>query len=74
MSGLLNLISLSFYAHYSASIHFLPNLFGAYHLFVILNIQCKFCWILWEFIFYIYQNSSLSLVLNMFVLYVYVSK
>ena len=36
------LISLSFYAHYSASIHFLPKLFGTCHLFVILNIQCKF--------------------------------
>ena len=31
------------------------------NLFVILNIQCQFCWILWEFIFYRYQNSSLSL-------------
>ena len=36
------LVSLSFYAHYSASIHFLPKLFGTCHLFVILNIQCKF--------------------------------
>ena len=40
------LISLSFYAHYSASIHFLPKLFGTCQLFVILNIQCKFCLIL----------------------------
>ena len=55
------LISLSFYAHYSASIHFLPKLFGTWHLFVILNIQCKFRSILWEFIFFFYQNSSLSL-------------
>ena len=52
VSGLLTLISLSFYAHFSASIHFLPKLFDKTHLFVILNIQCKFRLILWEFIFF----------------------
>ena len=46
------LISLSFYAHYPVSIHFLPKLFGTCHLFVILNIQCKFRLILWELIFF----------------------
>ena len=58
VSGLLTLISLSFYAHYSAPVHILPKSFGTCHLFVILNIQCKFGSILqWE---YYYQNSSIS--------------
>ena len=33
---------LSAFAHYSPIIKFIQNLFGRYHLFVILNIQCKF--------------------------------
>ena len=41
---------------------FLCSLLGPYTFstkIVILIIQCKFCWILWEFIFYHYQNSCL---------------
>ena len=57
-------ISLSFYAHYSVTIHFLPKLFGTCQLFIILNIHCNFWWILWELIFYHYQNSILSLTLH----------
>ena len=49
VSGLPTLITLSFYAHYSAPIHFLPTSFGTYIIMSL--IQCKFCWILLEFIF-----------------------
>ena len=43
MSGLLTLISLSFYAHnYSATIHFLQNLYGKRHLFVIWTFSVSF--------------------------------
>ena len=69
-------ISLSLYAHYSASIHFLPKLFGTWHLFVILNIRCKFRLILWEFIFFFLPELKFSFKANlkrMFsIIYIYV--
>ena len=59
------LISLSFYAHYSASIHFLPKLFGNF----VCNLEHSVFKVLFDsvriffYLFCLNQNSSLSLML-----------